>query len=135
MRAVDALGSDGPLAQVIEGYEQRTEQLAMAALVERTLADEGVALIEAGTGTGKTLAYLVPAILSGKRVVISTGTKTLQDQIMQHDLPLLSAALGVGFESAVMKGLSNYLCLRRYEEFQISPEADKPEFARHLPLL
>ena len=96
MRAVDALGSDGPLAQAIEGYEQRTEQLQMAALVERTLADEGIALIEAGTGTGKTLAYLVPAILSGKRVVISTGTKTLQDQIMQHDLPLLSAALGVG---------------------------------------
>ncbi|HEX6244427.1 MAG TPA: ATP-dependent DNA helicase, partial [Polyangiales bacterium] len=134
-RAVDALGSSGPLAQAIEGYEERSEQLQMAALVERTLADEGVALIEAGTGTGKTLAYLVPAILSGKRVVISTGTKTLQDQIMQHDLPLLSAALGVGFDSAVMKGLSNYLCLRRFEEFQTSPEADKPEFARHLPLL
>jgi ATP-dependent DNA helicase DinG len=135
MRAVDALGSGGPLAKAIEGYEERAEQLQMAALVERTLADEGLALIEAGTGTGKTLAYLVPAILSGKRVVISTGTKTLQDQIMQHDLPLLSAALGVGFESAVMKGLSNYLCLRRYEEFQHSPEADQPHFARHLPQL
>jgi ATP-dependent DNA helicase DinG len=135
MRAVEALGSDGPLAHAIAGYEERSEQLQMAALVERTLADEGIALIEAGTGTGKTLAYLVPAILSGKRVVISTGTKTLQDQIMQHDLPLLSAALGVGFDSAVMKGLSNYLCLRRYEEFQHSPEADRPEFARHLPVL
>ena len=135
MRAVDALGPRGPLARAIEGYEQRTEQLAMAALVESTLEGDGMALIEAGTGTGKTLAYLVPAILSGKRVVISTGTKTLQDQIMQHDLPMLEAELGVPFSTAVMKGLSNYLCMRRYDEFMHSAEADLPVHARHVPLL
>jgi ATP-dependent DNA helicase DinG len=135
MRAVSALGPGGPLARAIEGYEHRPEQLAMAELVERTLEAEGVALVEAGTGTGKTLAYLVPAILSGKRVVISTGTKTLQDQIMQRDLPLLESHLGVAVSSAAMKGLSNYLCLRRYEEFMHSAEADLPQHARHVPLL
>src|SRR5690348_17975559 len=98
----------------------------MAEAVEKALADRKHLLIEAGTGTGKTLAYLVPAILSGKRVVISTGTKTLQDQIMQHDLPMLEAELGVPFNSAVMKGLSNYLCLRRFDEFIQGPEADLP---------
>src|SRR5689334_18245180 len=113
-RAASVLGPAGPLAGALEGYEHRPEQLAMAELVERTLAADGIALVEAGTGTGKTLAYLVPAILSGKRVVISTGTKTLQDQIMQHDLPLLESHLGLSFSSAAMKGVSNYLCLRRY---------------------
>lgn len=135
MRAADLLGPEGPLAQAIEGYERRPQQLAMAALVERALEDESVALVEAGTGTGKTLAYLLPALMSGKKVVISTGSKTLQDQIMQKDLPLLESTLGVSISVALMKGLSNYLCLRRYEEFIHSPEADFPAFTRHLPLL
>jgi ATP-dependent DNA helicase DinG len=135
MPAADVLGPHGPLAQAIAGYELRPEQLQMANAVERALAGDGVALIEAGTGTGKTLAYLVPAVLAKKRIVISTGTKTLQDQIMQHDLPLLSAALGIGIEAAAMKGLSNYLCMRRYDEFVHSPEADLPLYARHLPEL
>lgn len=135
MRAADLLGPKGPLAQAIEGYEHRPQQLAMADLVERTLADESVALVEAGTGTGKTLAYLVPALLSGKKVIVSTGSKTLQDQIMQKDLPLLESALGVTVSVALMKGLNNYLCLRRYDEFVHSPEADLPSFRRHLPLL
>lgn len=104
-------------------------------MVERALNEQGIALVEAGTGTGKTLAYLVPALLSGKKVVISTGTKTLQDQIMQRDLPLLESYLGVPVSAALMKGLNNYLCLRRYEEFVHSPEADLPQFSRHLPIL
>ncbi|MFT3926732.1 MAG: ATP-dependent DNA helicase [Myxococcales bacterium] len=135
MRAVDLLGPNGPLARAIEGYEHRPQQLEMAETVEHALSEGGIALVEAGTGTGKTLAYLVPALLSGKRVVISTGTKTLQDQIMQRDLPLLESYLGIPVNAALMKGLNNYLCLRRYEEFVHSPEADLPQFAKHLPLL
>src|SRR6202012_4119907 len=93
--AVEILGREGPLSRALSGYEERAEQLAMTELVERALEEDTVALVEAGTGPGKTLAYLVPAILSGKKVVVSTGTKTLQDQIMQKDLPLLESHLGV----------------------------------------
>jgi ATP-dependent DNA helicase DinG len=135
MRAADVLGPRGPLARAISGYEHREAQLAMAALVEDTLARADVSLIEAGTGTGKTLAYLVPAILSGQRVVVSTGTKTLQDQIMHRDLPALEAHLGMPVSAASMKGLSNYLCLRRYEELVNSPEAAEPQLARGVDLL
>ncbi len=135
MRAVELLGPRGPLARALEGYEHRDAQLRMAELVERAVAEAGIALVEAGTGTGKTLAYLVPAILSGKKVVVSTGTKTLQDQIMQRDLPFLELHLGVPVSAACMKGLSNYLCLRRYDEFVHSADADRPAYARHLPRL
>jgi ATP-dependent DNA helicase DinG len=133
--AVDVLGQDGPLARALPGYEERTEQLAMTELVERALAEDRVALVEAGTGTGKTLAYLVPAILSGKKVVVSTGTKTLQEQIVHRDLPLLARHLGVPVSAAMMKGLGNYLCLRRYGEFIASPESERVTSPRALSLL
>lgn len=132
MRAADVLGRDGPLARALTGYEERREQLAMAELVERALEEESVALVEAGTGTGKTLAYLVPALLSGKKVVVSTGTKTLQEQIMLHDLPLLARHLGRPVHGAMMKGLGNYLCLRRYAEFIAAPESERPAGASAL---
>jgi len=135
MRSADVLGQDGPLARALDGYEERHEQLAMAELVERALAEEAVALVEAGTGTGKTLAYLVPALLSGKKVVVSTGTKTLQEQIMLRDLPLLERHLGRPVQAAMMKGLGNYLCLRRYAEFMAAPEAERPAAARALLML
>lgn len=135
VRARDALGPNGPFSTALPGYEHREAQLSMADAVEHALDAEGVLLVEAGTGTGKTLAYLVPAILSGKRVVISTGTKTLQDQIMEHDLPLLAKHLGVPFEAASMKGLSNYLCLRRFNEFKKSAESNQAAFSRALPVL
>jgi ATP-dependent DNA helicase DinG len=135
MHARDLLGPEGPLAQAIPGYEHRESQLAMADAVEQALEGEGVLLVEAGTGTGKTLAYLVPAILSGRKVVISTGTKTLQDQIMEHDLPLLERHLGLPVRAACMKGLGNYLCLRRYEEFMTSADADRAPFARLVPTI
>jgi ATP-dependent DNA helicase DinG len=134
-RAADVLGQDGPLARALPGYEERAEQLAMTALVERALAEDGVALVEAGTGTGKTLAYLVPALLSGKKVVVSTGTKTLQEQIVHRDLPLLARHLGVPVSAAMMKGLGNYLCLRRYGEFISSPETERVSSPRTLSLL
>jgi ATP-dependent DNA helicase DinG len=104
----------------------------MALAVERTLRQERVLLCEAGTGTGKTLAYLVPAILSGKKVVVSTATRALQEQIFEKDLPLISRVLGLDPQATLMKGLSNYLCRRRFGEFRQSAEADRPMFARGL---
>ena len=135
MRAAELLGADGPLARALPGYELREAQLRMATLVEEALEHEGIALIEAGTGTGKTLAYLVPALRSGKKVVVSTGTRTLQDQIMEHDLPLLSAHLGMPVKAACMKGLANYVCRRRYRELLVSPDTAEPALARRLPML
>src|SRR6187455_2980173 len=113
---VDAIFSpDGPLAQTLAAFEPREGQRRMAAAVADTLEDGGVLLVEAGTGTGKTLAYLVPAILSGQRVILSTGTKNLQEQIYYKDIPALIDALGVTFTATLMKGRSNYLCLQRFQ--------------------
>src|SRR5262245_39431753 len=90
----------------------------MADAVSRVLEDGGTLLAEAGTGTGKTLAYLIPAILSRQRVLVSTGTKNLQEQIFFKDLPALRTALGVPFTATLMKGRSNYLCRHRYELYR-----------------
>jgi ATP-dependent DNA helicase DinG len=113
---VDAVfGSDGPLAAALPGFEAREAQRQMAAAVADVFADGGTLLAEAGTGTGKTLAYLVPAILSRHRVLVSTGTKNLQEQIFFKDLPVLRDTLGVPFTAAYMKGRGNYLCLHRFD--------------------
>ena len=88
-----AFGDDGPLAETMPDFEPRPSQQKMAAAAEKIFSDGGVLLVEAGTGTGKTLAYLVPAILSRRRIIISTGTKNLQDQIFHKDLPALRDAL------------------------------------------
>jgi ATP-dependent DNA helicase DinG len=133
--ARDILGPSGPLSRGFRGYEDRPGQLAMADAVERALADERVLVCEAGTGTGKTLAYLVPAILSGRKVIISTATRALQEQIFTKDIPLIRETLGLPVSAALMKGLSNYLCLRRFAEFRTSPEASEPSFARALAVL
>lgn len=109
------LGDGGALARALRGYESRPEQLAMALAVEKALQENSVLLVEAGTGTGKSLAYLVPAARSGLRVVVSTATKALGEQIVQRDLPTL-AKLGLRPQLALVKGLSNYLCLRRLDE-------------------
>ena len=95
----------------------------MAAAVGRTLQHGGVLLAEAGTGTGKTLAYLVPAILNRQRVLISTGTKNLQEQIYFKDIPAVQTALGVSFTATYMKGRANYLCLHRLDQLRASPLA------------
>ncbi|RYE94305.1 MAG: ATP-dependent DNA helicase, partial [Myxococcales bacterium] len=120
------LGPDGPLAALLPGYEAREAQLEMADAVERALRGERRLLCEAGTGTGKTLAYLVPAILSGRRVVVSTATKALQEQIFTKDLPLLER-LGLRPDAALIKGMGNYVCLRRYHQLRGSPEAGDPQ--------
>lgn len=134
-RVRDLLGPDGPLARSLDGYEDRPGQLAMAEAVERALEDDRVLLCEAGTGTGKTFAYLVPAILSGRKVVVSTATKALQDQIFEKDLPLVRKLLGLEVHAVRVKGLANYLCLRRYGELRKSADAFRPEIARSLPLV
>ena len=97
-------------------FEPRAGQRRMADAVARVLADGGTLIAEAGTGTGKTMAYLVPAILSGHRVLISTGTKNLQEQIYFKDLPALADALPVSFRATCMKGRANYLCLHRLDQ-------------------
>ncbi|MEO6772326.1 MAG: ATP-dependent DNA helicase [Kofleriaceae bacterium] len=110
------LAPGGALDQAIPHYEDRPEQRAMSEAVARALADSRALIVEAGTGTGKTLAYLVPALLSGKRVVISTGTRALQDQIARHDLPLLRTVIAQPFTAVVLKGVSNYVCRRKLAE-------------------
>jgi len=122
-RSRDVLDSGSPLARSLAGWEEREGQLEMADAVEDALEREGHLFVEAGTGTGKTLAYLVPAILSGRKVVVSTATRALQEQIFVKDLPLVTEALaahGVRFRAALMKGLGNYLCLRRMHEARMA---------------
>ncbi|HEY6173296.1 MAG TPA: ATP-dependent DNA helicase, partial [Kofleriaceae bacterium] len=114
--AGDVLAPGGGLARAIPHYEDRAEQRAMSAAVARALADQRPLIVEAGTGTGKTLAYLVPALASGKRVVVSTGTRALQDQIARHDVPLLRSILPRPFSAVVLKGVANYACRRKLAE-------------------
>jgi ATP-dependent DNA helicase DinG len=111
----------GPLAAALDGFEARDAQSQMAAAVADVLSEGGVLLAEAGTGTGKTLAYLVPAILSRQRVLVSTGTKNLQEQIFFKDLPVLRSTLGVPFTATYMKGRGNYLCLHRFDSLKDGP--------------
>ena len=109
----ELLGKNGPLAAALEGFRPRREQLQMADAVASTLESRGTLVVEAGTGTGKTFAYLVPALFSGRHVIVSTGTRTLQDQLYHRDLPLVSQALGRPVKVALLKGRANYLCRHR----------------------
>ncbi len=110
-------GRDGLLASVLSGYEERPAQQRLSEAVQGVLESGGLLLAEAGTGTGKTLAYLLPAVELGRRVVVSTGTKNLQEQLVSKDIPLLARALGRDISVAVMKGRGNYLCLLRHDSF------------------
>ena len=110
-----AFADDGHLVRAAELYRPRAGQRAMAAAVARAIAQGGRLVVEAGTGIGKTFAYLVPALLSGERVLISTATKTLQDQLFGRDLPRVAQALGVPVRTALLKGRASYLCLHRLE--------------------
>jgi ATP-dependent DNA helicase DinG len=131
--ARDVLGPGSALSRFLPGWEHREGQMAMAEAVERALEGERHLFVEAGTGTGKTLAYLVPAILSGRKVIVSTATRALQEQIFMKDLPLVAQALaahGVEFRAALMKGLSNYLCLRRFSEARMGGRPVDGAFSR-----
>ena len=125
-----AFAAGGPIALALDGFEARPGQLEMAEASATIFADGGVLLAEAGTGTGKTLAYLIPAILSRRRVLISTGTKNLQEQIFYKDLPVLKQSLGVPFTATYMKGRGNYLCLHRFESYKEGGSAQTLGFTR-----
>ena len=99
-------------------HEDRPEQRTMAGAVGRAIRQNRHLVVQAGTGTGKSLAYLVPALALGTRVIVSTATKALQDQLADRDLPQLSRSLGVPFQFAVLKGRSNYICLQRVGSFR-----------------
>ncbi|WCE30548.1 ATP-dependent DNA helicase [Vibrio sp. SCSIO 43137] len=105
--------ADGALGKAIPGFQPRQAQLDMAEAVEKAIKAQSQLVVEAGTGTGKTFAYLVPALLSGKKAIISTGSKNLQEQLFHRDLPLMVDALGYYGQIALLKGRSNYLCLDR----------------------
>ncbi len=106
---------DGELSKVIGGYQPRVGQVEMAEAIARAIDSNQHLIAEAGTGTGKTFAYLVPAILSGKKIIISTGTKNLQDQLFAKDLPVIRKAIKQPFMAALLKGRSNYLCTYRLQ--------------------
>ncbi|MBL9039714.1 MAG: ATP-dependent DNA helicase [Archangium sp.] len=127
------LGPHGALSAALPRFEHRPSQVELAHAIDAALRDGAFVLAEAGTGTGKTLAYLVPAVLSGKRVVVSTATRTLQDQIFFKDVPLLRDTVGLDFSAALLKGRSNYLCAYRFEAFEQGPTFATPEDASHWP--
>jgi ATP-dependent DNA helicase DinG len=110
------LGSDGPFAREVPNFAPRATQQRMAEAVAQAIARHDVLVVEAGTGTGKTFAYLVPALLSGQRVIISTGTRNLQDQLFHRDLPRVLSILGVKADVALLKGRANYLCRYRLQQ-------------------
>ena len=115
MDLAELLGPEGPLARQVPGFAPRLPQQRMAQAVDATLEEGGSLIVEAGTGTGKTFAYLAPALLSGARVIISTGTRHLQDQLYHQDLPVVRRALQISAQVALLKGRGNYLCLYRLQ--------------------
>ncbi|MFI3221023.1 MAG: ATP-dependent DNA helicase, partial [Methylococcales bacterium] len=122
----------GALAKIIKGYQPRTAQLEMAEAINSAIENQQHLIAEAGTGTGKTFAYLVPAILSGKKVIISTGTKNLQDQLFNKDLPLIRKAIKHPFVATLLKGRANYLCTYRLENSLTSHIGFSKEDAKSL---
>jgi ATP-dependent DNA helicase DinG len=132
MNVEKAFAADGPLAAAIPGFNPRPQQIEMAEHIAATLKDNGVLVAEAGTGTGKTYAYLVPALLGGGKVIISTGTKTLQDQLFNRDLPTIRAALKVPVGVALLKGRANYVCHYHLARNLVDGRFTTPEDSAHL---
>ena len=137
----ELLGTEGPVAKRLDGFAVREQQQQMAQAIADAITAQHDLVVEAGTGTGKTFAYLVPAICSGRKVIISTGTKNLQDQLFHRDIPLIRQSLNVPITCALLKGRSNYLCLERLntthaiapqQEPHLLPQLQQlQEFARH----
>ena len=113
--ALTWLEDGGALSESLEGFQPRPQQQAMAQAIVELLAGQGVLVVEAGTGVGKTFAYLIPTLASGERIILSTGSKTLQDQLFFKDLPVVRDALKLPISAALLKGRANYLCLHRLE--------------------
>ncbi|MBD8878978.1 ATP-dependent DNA helicase [Rhodanobacter sp. 7MK24] len=129
--AAALLGPDGPFARELPNFAPRAVQQAMAEAVAQAIAGRETLIAEAGTGTGKTYAYLVPALRSGERVIVSTGTKALQDQLYFRDLPKVVSVLGLRLKTALLKGRANYLCLYRLDQtVREGASFDKPQAAQ-----
>jgi ATP-dependent DNA helicase DinG len=126
-RSAEALAGDGALARAMPNFAVRDAQQQLSAAIAASIEDRGVLLAEAGTGTGKTFAYLVPALLSGLKTIVSTGTRALQDQLYHRDLPRVRDALGVGLKTALLKGRANYLCKYRLEKSKGEPRFTNKE--------
>jgi len=124
--------SDGDLAKTVSGYQPRAAQVEMATVIAEAINGKQNLIAEAGTGTGKTFAYLVPAILSGKKTIVSTGTKNLQDQLFNKDLPVIRKAIKQPFKAALLKGRSNYLCIYRLKNALSSTLGFNKEDAKSL---
>lgn len=127
--------AQGPLAGAIDGYSQRDEQVQMAQAIADAIVGNKQLVAEAGTGTGKTFAYLVPALLSGGKVIISTGTKTLQDQLFNRDLPHVRDALKVPVSVSMLKGRANYVCHYHLERAEQEGRFASREDAKYLHLI
>ncbi|MBT8440463.1 MAG: DEAD/DEAH box helicase, partial [Gammaproteobacteria bacterium] len=126
------LGPEGLLAKQIDGFSYREQQFEMASVVADTINSGQTLICEAGTGTGKTFAYLLPVMLSGKKAIISTGTKNLQDQLYHRDLPKVRELLSTPVKAALLKGRSNYLCLNRMDHALTDLRGHSKENAEHL---
>ena len=127
--------ANGPLARSVQGFRVREGQIEMANAVTAAIRENTVLVAEAGTGTGKTFAYLIPALLSGGKVIISTGTKTLQDQLFDRDLRVVRDALQVPVTVALLKGRSNYVCHHFLERAQQEGRFESRDDARYLPVI
>ncbi|MCR6663102.1 MAG: ATP-dependent DNA helicase [Luteimonas sp.] len=122
-----ALSEQGALARELPGFQPRAAQQQLTEAVAEAIASRGVLVAEAGTGTGKTFAYLVPVLLSGAKTIVSTGTRALQDQLYHRDLPRVRDALGTGVKTALLKGRANYLCRYRLERAKGEPRFSSRE--------
>jgi len=131
-KVAETLSDHGALALAVPGFQPRDGQTEMALAVCQTVEEGGQLVVEAGTGTGKTYAYLVPVLLSGQRALVSTATKALQDQLFSRDIPRLVDVLGLPIRVALLKGRSNYLCLHRMEQARHSAEVAQPGVQRAL---
>jgi ATP-dependent DNA helicase DinG len=131
-KVVDVFTPEGPLARLVPTFRPRAQQTEMATRIADAIKADRACLVEAGTGTGKTYAYLVPAMLSGGKVILSTGTKTLQDQLFERDIPTVREALGVPIRVALLKGRSNYVCMHHLERAHSEGRFLQKEDARHI---
>src|SRR5258706_4202035 len=129
---IPIFAAGGPLDKAVAGFRNRQQQVEFAQAVLEAIETGGVLIAEAGTGTGKTFAYLVPALLAGGRVIVSTGTKTLQDQLFHRDLPRVRQALGATVDVALLKGRANYVCLHHLELAATQGTFSAREDALHL---
>ncbi len=131
----DLFGDAGPFALTIKGYQPRAEQISMAVAVEKAIKNQHQIVVEAGTGTGKTFAYLAPALLRDEKVIVSTGSKALQEQLFHRDLPQLKKILTKGKKVSLLKGRANYLCNERLNQHIAHVPSDDPDVMHELAMV